>query len=117
VPCEPPRLTTFRRHYEDIQISVVHCRERDPLAIRREDRQILVSSGGQLPGIAAIARYAPEVAAIGKYNVGLAQRRRVRQQRRLLRRARYACPAEQDTDQNCHSKTHASSMKENKFVI
>ncbi len=85
VPGKPFRLAPFRWNDEYVDIPVVLACKRDPFSVRRKHRQPFMSAGGQLPGIAPVARHAPEVAAVRKNHMGLACCRRMRQQRRLFR--------------------------------
>src|SRR5258708_3889504 len=119
MPCQPSGLAPFRGHDKHIHIPVVLARKSNPFSIRRKHRQPLVSARCQLPGIAAVARDAPKVAAVSKNDLGLAYRRRTRKQRRFLRRLRQTCNRQEDANQNCRSKTHVPSLElslEQKFL-
>ena len=67
VPGEPGRLSTGRRHHVDLLVTVVLTGEGDPLAIRRElAEQLLTRMCGQPAGHSAVGGRHPQVTAIAE---------------------------------------------------
>src|SRR5699024_1800774 len=81
---EPSRLATSNRNYKYAPRPAVFADECDVLAIGREGRFRFPSFAGQTMQLGPISFGDPDVAAVAKSNVCLAQRR-VAQQQSLLR--------------------------------
>src|SRR5258708_30343116 len=113
MPRQPAGLATLRGHHVDSLVSGILPEKRNPFPIRRKNRVVLMAAGGELPRVSSLARHAPQVAAVGKNHLRLAQGGRVRQQRRFFRTLRYpaASQRQQSTAQNRPSNSHVSSNK------
>ncbi len=81
---QPAGDAALRRDHVDVGVAVITTRERHPLSIRGEPRVCLhPDPGGQGNGPASLTGNAPQVPAIGKDDVGVAQRRLLKQGGRI----------------------------------
>src|SRR5207302_333084 len=83
------------------------------LSVGRKYRRAFVAPGSELPRIATFPRHAPQISAVGKNYLCLAEGGRVRQQRRFLRGSRYsrAHQRQQSTAYHRHSNAHVPSKE------